>query len=173
MAKSIRIRRTAGADRCGCLAVGAFLAALAGPAAADECSDYRTALVQYHATDRALDEAVAKLTDDDLDSGEAEAKLRPYHATNDRALATLGDAQLAVASAIDDEAVATAMGAIYEAGAAIARAFESVSGWHERATGVVPLTRSNAASFELGEAFDHAERALVFALNVACREGAP
>lgn len=172
MAKSIRIRRTAGAERRGCLAVGAFLAALAGPAVADECSDYRTALVLYHATDRALDEAVAKLTDDDLDSGEAEAKLRPYHAANDRALATLGDAQLAVASAIDDEAVATAIGAIYEAGAAIARAFESVSGWHERATGVVPLTRSNAASFELGEAFDHAERALVSALNVACREGA-
>ena len=175
MAKTIRIPRSGRADRRGRLAVavGAFLVALTGPAVADECGDYRAAVVLHRAAKLALDDAVANLSTDEIDNGEAEGKLRPYRAANDHAFRALSDTRFALLRTVDEGAAATAIDAIVEAKSTIATAYKRVSAWHERATGVVPLTRSSAASFELRDAFESAERALDFALNVVCQEGAP
>ena len=158
----------------------AFLAALAGPASADECSDYRAAFVLHEAAKRATRE-VPYIHDPDTGRVTNEAQLRPFHVAEDRARRALYDVARAVQRRLDDAAAAAAIEAIEAAQDAIWAAIERIDDWpvfddaRRREPGLTlrDLTHYGMPRANLAEAWHASTAAYHHALHLACRVYTP
>ena len=160
------------------LAAGAMLTMLAGPVAADECSDYRSAFVLYEAAKRAIVEHPTTFDLDRLLIKEAPGP--EYFEAQRRALLALDDAARALRRTIDDEAAAVAVDTIDAARVAINVALQRDRDWagpiidaNIKSGGTVAdLGPHFARAFgKLIEAYGAATAAYHHALHFVCREG--
>ena len=153
------------------LVVSAVHVALATPAGADLCGDYRAAVVRLEAAEAALDSAVVqKDAPGSFRESLNDPVLGPLNLAAYRAWRDLDDAARALRETIDtrrsdrDRSVAFVIGPIQSAreglGLAIGRIF-----WDTK--------EGTAARSKLLDTMEQTERAYYFSLRFACPEGEP
>lgn len=142
-----------------------MLTMLAGPVAADECSNYRSAFVLHEVAEQA---SVEHLTTPE------------YLKAKRRALFTLDDAARALRRTIDDEAAAVAVDTIDAARVAIKVALQRDNDWNGPIIDAIVDSDETVAALgphfarpyaKLIEAYHAVTAAYHHALHFVCREG--